>query len=113
MRSNPGNPWYGRALFFAWTVFGSILILVLASVVPFLIAGGRVEGGQQLSLPALAVGVSACTLIVSTLGTASSVILGWRGERRQAAEWKLKIQQLELELAAAKAAGRSEAEQRS
>jgi hypothetical protein len=42
-------------------------------------------------------------LLFTGLGTISSVILGWRSERRQAAESRLRVAQLELELARARA----------
>ncbi len=47
--------------------------------------------------------VSVCTLMVSIIGTASAILLGWRADRRQARETELKIQQLELQLAEARA----------
>jgi hypothetical protein len=37
-------------------------------------------------------------MIVSGIGTASTILLGWRADRRQAKEFKLKIEQLELQL---------------
>jgi hypothetical protein len=43
--------------------------------------------------------VSVVTLVVSALGTASAVTLGWRADRRQSEELKLKIQQMELQIA--------------
>jgi hypothetical protein len=55
-------------------------------------------------------GVSVLALIVTAIGATSTILLGWRAERRQADEYKLKsdeyklkIQQLELQLAEAKA----------
>ena len=44
-------------------------------------------------------GISFLALVVSAIGTTSSMLLGWRAERRLAEESKLKIQQLERELA--------------
>jgi hypothetical protein len=44
------------------------------------------------------------TAVVSAIGTTSTVLLGWRGERRQAQEFKLKYEQLSLQLADAKKA---------
>ena len=46
--------------------------------------------------------VSFLALIVTAIGTASTVLLGWRNDRRQAEEARLKIQQLERELAKSK-----------
>jgi hypothetical protein len=48
-------------------------------------------------------GVSVLTLIVTAIGATSTILLGWRSERRQSDEFKLKIQQLELQLAETKA----------
>ena len=53
-------------------------------------------------LPLATIVVSTSALIISSLGTASAIMLGWRLERRQAQEFKLKIEQLELELAEAR-----------
>jgi hypothetical protein len=46
--------------------------------------------------------LSLAALCISAVGTVSTVILGWRNERRQSAEFKLKIEQLELQLAQAR-----------
>lgn len=43
--------------------------------------------------------ISTCTLIVTTTGTISALVLGWRGDRRQSQEFRLKIEQLELQIA--------------
>ncbi|QOZ51632.1 hypothetical protein [Bradyrhizobium sp. CCBAU 53338] len=42
--------------------------------------------------------VSLATFVVSATGTASTIVLGWPADRRQVAEAKLKIAQLQLEL---------------
>jgi hypothetical protein len=55
-----------------------------------------VESGS--SLAELATVISGLTFLVSSIGTASTVILGWRSERRQTQEFKLKVQQLETEV---------------
>jgi uncharacterized protein YacL len=39
------------------------------------------------------------SLVVSTIGTIAMIIFGWRAEVRQAREFKLRIAQLETELA--------------
>jgi hypothetical protein len=46
--------------------------------------------------------ISFLGLIVSAVGVYSSVRLGWRADRRQSEEFKLKIEQLELQLAEAR-----------
>jgi glutamate synthase domain-containing protein 1 len=56
-----------------------------------------------LSWTTLVACVSFITLILSAMGTSSSILLGWRADRRQSDEFKLKIQHLELQLAEAKA----------
>lgn len=43
--------------------------------------------------------ISTCTLVVTTTGTLSALVLGWRGDRRQSQEFRLKIEQLELQIA--------------
>ena len=50
-----------------------------------------------------AVLISVVTLIVATVGTAFTIMLGWRADRRQNEEFKLKIEQLELDLDEARA----------
>jgi hypothetical protein len=63
----------------------------------------ELEGRQFISLdwiPMAALVTSFLAFVVSGIGTASTVILGWRSERRES---KLKIAQLELQLAEARA----------
>jgi hypothetical protein len=66
--------------------------------------GGCALGGPSiLSIimsvaPLLTVLISFFTLVVSAIGTTSTILLGWRAERRQSEEFKLKIKQLELQL---------------
>jgi hypothetical protein len=50
----------------------------------------------------LALIISICAFGISATGTVSAIILGWRNERRQAAEFHLKIEALELQLADAR-----------
>jgi hypothetical protein len=40
-------------------------------------------------------------MVITMIGTASTVLIGWRAERRQSEEFKLRIKQLELQLLAA------------
>lgn len=58
---------------------------------------------EPTSVAATTLAISTLALIVTALGTASTVLLGWRDEKRQTAETKLKIEQLERQLAEAKA----------
>jgi hypothetical protein len=43
--------------------------------------------------------IAGLTFVVSSVGTASTILPGWRAERRQAQEFQLKIKQLELQVA--------------
>ena len=82
--------------FLAWT-WGLLEALGLArpNHTGQFLPGGRVSLSELIALG---------TLIVSTLGTISTVWLAWRNESRQAREDTLKIQQLEIQLAALRAA---------
>jgi hypothetical protein len=51
----------------------------------------------------LVAAIAALAFVVNALGTASTVALGWRADQRQAQEFKLKIEQLEMQLAEARA----------
>lgn len=50
----------------------------------------------------LVIWIPAFTAIMSIIGTVSTILLSWRSDRRSAKESKLKIAQLERELAEAK-----------
>lgn len=111
--------WFALSRTFAWlslaTGSAALVSLVLSKLADMTRTFGssgshRISNDQILDtlgsgagdLPALALVVSACAFFVSAIGTASAVILGWRNERRQAAEFRLKIEQLELQLAEAR-----------
>lgn len=102
------NRWYRAARGFAWTFLISFVAMLLLAVLSSVLGGGRAAPGggsalaPTLDIPAYALVVSICAFFVSAFGTASTVILGWRNERRQAAESRLKIEQLELQLAEAR-----------
>ena len=82
--------WFLLARIFAWM---GLLSLVA-------IAAGLFWGGPDINFIARATVVMASlTLVMAMIGTASIIILGWRSDRRQSEEFKLKIRQLELELA--------------
>lgn len=55
-----------------------------------------------MDLAAIGLILSAATFILSAVGTASTVLLGWRNDRRQSREFGLKIEQLEMQLANAR-----------
>ena len=83
------------ARFFAW--------LGILSVPAFMVGSGLAtvlpEGGTAIN----AIGaISILTLIIATIGTTSTILLGWRADARQSQEFKLKIEQLELQLVEAR-----------
>jgi hypothetical protein len=101
------NRWYRAARGFAWTFLGSAVATLLLSVFSFMLSGAQsavptAPATLVSDIPAYALVVSIGAFFVSAFGTASTVILGWRNERRQAAESRLKIEQLELQLAEAR-----------
>jgi hypothetical protein len=51
----------------------------------------------------ITVAISFFILIASAIGATSAILLGWRAERQQSEEFKLKIKQLELQLQEAQA----------
>ena len=92
--------WYGLARTSAWVAVVSIVLIVAAT----LFNGSFGAAGVGPSPPGMVLAISALTLAVSICGTTSSILLGWRAERRQSAEFKLRIEQLERELAASRGA---------
>jgi hypothetical protein len=87
--------WFLLAKIFAWM---GLLSLVA-------IAAGLFLGAPDINFIArTTIVMASLTLVTAMIGAASTIILGWRSDRRQSEEFKLKIQQLELELAEAKAA---------
>jgi hypothetical protein len=96
---------------FAWAGLASVLGIALAGLLAVLNEfvplpslppdpSDAVRVGQY-HLPLVAsitLLVSTFTAVIALVGTASTIILGWRADQRQSAEFKLKIEQLELEL---------------
>ena len=68
---------------------------------------GRPSGPSATDLGMLAVVGSGLTSLIASIGTASTVLLGWRADRRQSQEFKLKIEQLEFQLVEARKAAPS------
>lgn len=64
--------------------------------------GEKEDSTWSIPPPILAILVSFLVFTVSAVGAASTIVLGWRSERRQAQEFKLKIEHLELQLAEAR-----------
>jgi hypothetical protein len=103
---------YKRARIYARILQWSFGLLVIGVILwPFLYFAGLSSDiihptpkppwfvGQLIELvPLITVSTSSLTLVVSALGTTSTILLGWRAERRQSEEFKLKIKQLELQL---------------
>jgi hypothetical protein len=103
---------YERASHYAKTSLWSFGFLVIGILLFFVLTTAKPENGQSKSLiddgfiriiPVITVLVSFLTLVASALGTASTILLGWRAEKRQSEEFKLKIKQLELQLFEAQA----------
>jgi hypothetical protein len=106
--------WYKIARLSAW----ALLISLTATAATYLMWGALPANTAQPApdrfhvpsdenwpagrLPLYAVFVSAGALLVSGIGTASSIILGWRNERRQQRESQLRIEQLEAQLTQAR-----------
>ena len=99
--AKPGRSRWFRAA--KWFAVASLLVLAcLAYLALQTNAPQGCEGCLTTQSNAgLLLGLAA--LCFTGLGTISSVILGWRSERRQAAESRLRVAQLELELARARA----------
>ncbi|MCP2209462.1 hypothetical protein [Bradyrhizobium diazoefficiens] len=110
--------WYfSLGKLFAWIGVISVVLLLAASASPYLLArlgdsnllGVGIDekpGDKALQLINWISLVSAVASMVAMLGTASTILLGWRDDRRKTKEFSLKIEQLELQLIEArKAAG--------
>jgi hypothetical protein len=90
---------YRLAIIFAVLVFvstGIVILYVTTTILPHLYGGSDLVPFEMNPLAGI---ISVLTLLVSAIGTASTIVLGWRAERRQAAESQLKVRQLELDLA--------------
>ena len=64
------------------------------------------SGGMFDSIPVAVITaiISFCTFVLSSVATAFTILFDWRKDRREGAEAKLKLEQLELELARVRAA---------
>ena len=100
MSSQP-NRWYRTARILA-VVF---VISTVLTIFWFILFGGYAaapnaaaghESGEMnaLLIPIVSLG----TMLLSAIGTGSTVVLGWRSERRANREFTLKIQLLEAEM---------------
>jgi hypothetical protein len=103
MAKKARSRWYTVAKLFAF-VFVVLLGLYFFAPIPGGAPGGSCDSNglcaQVVDTSGLLLGLGA--LCFTGIGTISSVILGWRSERRQSAESTLKIAQLEIQLAQAR-----------
>jgi ABC-type Fe3+ transport system permease subunit len=65
-------------------------------------AADRIESEQIATASLVTIGISFLAMMVAAMGTSSSILLGWRADRRQTEEFQLKIHQLERKLAKSK-----------
>lgn len=72
-------------------------------IIGLLLASARPEDRTNINaIGVITVSISILTLITAMIGTASTILLGWRADARQSQEFKLKIEQLELQLVEAR-----------
>jgi hypothetical protein len=120
----PKQTYYQRAGFWAVLMIATLVAMLLSIVVIVVFVGEDLHDilwinfavlmtspssgpppwfKPLITVAAATLAISTLALIVTALGTASTVMLGWRDDKRQTAETKLKIEQLERQLAEAKA----------
>ena len=119
----PLNKWYRlsrtfrRAFSLSFYALLAVLLFFMLFAVPAFQYVPPIEGPRlpqeasaatwtSLELAIAAFWVSVASLVVSAIGVVSTFILGWRADRRQAVEAALKLQQHQIELAAAEAAAK-------
>ena len=66
-------------------------------------AADKIESDQIATASLVTIGISFLAMMVAAMGTSSSILLGWRTDRRLTEEFELKIHQLERKLAKSKA----------
>jgi hypothetical protein len=79
-------------------LFGIISFVVVAYFAPVYEEKRNATEILIQNIALVTAGISALTLIVTSVSTASNIVLGWRNDRRLDRESQLKIQQLELQL---------------
>ena len=99
--ASPEAKQFRRAVIYARVVRVSFYVLLAHLLLVIIVVR---EGPPSILdwVPIITASVSFLALVISALGTASTIMLGWRSERRQAQESRLKIAQLELQLAEAR-----------
>jgi hypothetical protein len=90
----------GSAIVLLFSCLFIILTFILIHATPKA-AFPRPTSAESIAFDALI--VSSIAAFVSAIGTASTVLLGWRADRRQSEELKLKVRDLELKLEEARA----------
>jgi hypothetical protein len=78
-------------------------LIALGAIFAVKLHGGGIEVSNKDNLiTSITTIMSLVAMIVSAVGTTSTVLIGWRSEHRQSEEFKIKIKQLELQLEEAK-----------
>jgi hypothetical protein len=96
--------WYKTARIFA-VLLSFFAVIFVWSIATFSL-GETPKANYPIIPDEIIAIVSLVGMIVTMVGTASTILIGWRAEHRQAEEFKLRIKQLELQLGAAKEAQR-------
>lgn len=95
--SSQNNRWYRAARILAFVFVISTVVTVVWIVLSagrHSAAAGERSEASALLLPVVSLG----TMLLSAIGTGSTVVLGWRSERRANREFTLKIRLLEAEM---------------
>jgi hypothetical protein len=95
-----GAMWYKTARVFA-VLLVIFFILWMSSFLYFVLSLHLGPTEDSVFITGLTAVVSLVGMIVTIIGTASTILIGWRAERRQSEESRLRIKQLELQLQAA------------
>jgi hypothetical protein len=98
---------YRLARLFGWIGILSILFLIVGALGTLIQQQADVQvpsshGSGTVDISTITLFISFFSLLVAMIGTSSTIMLGWRADRRQTAEYKLKIEQLELQLGEAR-----------
>jgi hypothetical protein len=96
---------WGRIAIWVLAVLPGVILAAISGVLLFSEVGsfsinakGPPNGTQLDSWMNPAVLISGGTLLISTVGTISTIWLAWRNEARESREAALKIQQLEMQV---------------
>ena len=102
MVKRDARTWYRAAKLFAlaFVILSPVTFVLWLGSLPTIHGPADLQAERRADLTFI---LGLLALCFTGLGTISSVVLGWRTERRQAAESKLRIEQLEIQLAQARA----------